>query len=218
MAVETGYPGVYVEETSTGIHPIESVSTSTAAFVGPARAGPIDGPQTCAAAIRYCEQRGALFIADPSVAWKSAGQAIAGLDAAFPMRSFARSGPVVWGARTFAGAAASEWKHPHPTPRLLHRAERPARHPLGRVRTQCRADLGEDPAERRRFHGQDFPQRRSSGTYRARGVLREVRCRDDEPERHRCRHSQRADRLRAAEAGGIRDHHDPPAIREKKKP
>lgn len=151
-----------------------------------ARAGPIDGPQTCAAAIRYCEQRGALFIADPSVAWKSAGQAIAGLDAACPMRSahvalffpclrdetltvarcgavagvmartdvrrgiwrpaagleatlkgvsgtalklndsqngalnalginclrsFARSGPVVWGARTFAGAAASEWKY-----------------------------------------------------------------------------------------------------------
>lgn len=27
------------------------------------------------------------------------------------LRSFARSGPVVWGARTFAGAAASEWKY-----------------------------------------------------------------------------------------------------------
>ena len=44
MAVETDYPGVYVEETSTGIHPIEGVSTSTAAFVGPARTGPVDGP------------------------------------------------------------------------------------------------------------------------------------------------------------------------------
>jgi uncharacterized protein len=44
MAVEISYPGVYVEEVSTGIHPIEGVSTSTAAFVGPARTGPIDGP------------------------------------------------------------------------------------------------------------------------------------------------------------------------------
>ena len=179
MAVETSYPGVYVEEISTGIHPIEGVSTSTAAFVGPARTGPIDGPvhvhshrdfvqtfgsgsppstldhavrlffenggsdalivrvgasrggaitdnaisaprleaakrglwaldkakcfnllcippladgkdiglQTRAAAIRYCEKRGALFIADPSVAWQSAKQAIAGLDATFPTRS-----------------------------------------------------------------------------------------------------------------------------------
>lgn len=174
MAVETGYPGVYVEETSSGIHPIEGVSTSTAAFVGPARIGPVDSPvhvhshrdftrtfgsasppspldravrlffenggsdalivragaatdnavsaprlearkrglwaldkaqcfnllcippladgtdiglQTRAAAIRYCEQRGALFIADPSVAWQSAKQAIAGLDAVFPTRS-----------------------------------------------------------------------------------------------------------------------------------
>jgi uncharacterized protein len=178
MAVEISYPGVYVEEMSTGIHPIEGVSTSTAAFVGPARTGPIDapvhvqgygdfvqtfgsgsppspldlavrlffenggsdavivragasrgaisdnaisaprleagkrglwaldkancfnllcippladgqdiGPQTRAGAIRYCEKRGALFIADPSVAWQSARQAIAGLDAAFPTRS-----------------------------------------------------------------------------------------------------------------------------------
>ncbi|SEP51355.1 hypothetical protein SAMN02990966_07955 [Rhodospirillales bacterium URHD0017] len=179
MAVEVSYPGVYVEETSSGIHPIEGVSTSTAAFVGPARTGPIDGPvhvhshldymqtfgsgspattldhavrlffenggsdalivrvgssrggaitdnaisgsrleaakrglwaldnvknfnllcvppladgtdigaQTRAAAVRYCEKRGALFIADPSVAWQSARQAMAGVNAAFPTRS-----------------------------------------------------------------------------------------------------------------------------------
>jgi phage tail sheath protein FI len=179
MAVETSYPGVYVEEVSTGIHPIEGVSTSTTAFIGRARSGPIDGPahvrshreylqtfgsgspattldhavrlffenggsdalvvrvgasrgdaiadnaisaprleagkrglwaldkakcfnllcippladgkdigpQTRAAAIRYCEKRRALFIADPSVAWQSAKQAIAGLNAAFPTHS-----------------------------------------------------------------------------------------------------------------------------------
>jgi len=179
MAVETSYPGVYVEEVPTGIRPIEGVSTSTTAFVGRARSGPIDGPvhvqsyreygqtfgngspastldhavrlffenggsdalvvrvgasrggaitdnaisaprleaakrglwaldkakcfnllcippladgkdigaQTRAAAIRYCEKRRALFIADPSVAWQSAQQAIAGLNEAFPTRS-----------------------------------------------------------------------------------------------------------------------------------
>ncbi len=179
MAVEANYPGVYVEETTTGMRPIEGVSTSTAAFVGRTRSGPVDGPvhvrghrefeqtfgsgsppspldhavrlffengghdalvvrvgargggaitdnaisaprleaekrglwaldkaksfnllcippledgkdiapQTRAAAIGYCEKRRALFIADPSVAWQSAKQAIAGLDAAFPTRS-----------------------------------------------------------------------------------------------------------------------------------
>jgi phage tail sheath protein FI len=37
-------PGVYVEETSFRSKSIEGVSTSTAAFVGPTRYGPIDGP------------------------------------------------------------------------------------------------------------------------------------------------------------------------------
>ncbi len=36
------YPGVYVEEVSSGIRPIESASTSTAAFVGLAEMGPDD--------------------------------------------------------------------------------------------------------------------------------------------------------------------------------
>jgi hypothetical protein len=40
--VERRYPGVYVEETSTGARPIEGVGTSTAGFVGtaPKRANP----------------------------------------------------------------------------------------------------------------------------------------------------------------------------------
>ena len=179
MAVEVTYPGVYVEEVSTGVHPIEGVSTSTAAFVGRTASGPFDGPvhvhkygdfqqmfgsgspastldhavrlffenggsdalivrvgtsrrgtitdnaisaprleaakrglwaldkakcfnllcipplaegkdigqQTRAAAVRYCEARGALFIADPGVAWQTPKEAIAGLNAAFPTRS-----------------------------------------------------------------------------------------------------------------------------------
>ena len=179
MAVETSYPGVYVEEKSSGIHPIEGVPTSITAFVGRARGGPLNDPvlvhgfveferafggpsphstldvairlffenggskalivrvgakngrpitdadisaprlegkkrglwaldkadlvnllcippladgadigaATRAAAIDYCRRRQALFIADPSVAWKSAAQAVAGLDAAFPAKS-----------------------------------------------------------------------------------------------------------------------------------
>ena len=38
-------PGVYVEEVSSGIKPIEGVGTSTGAFVGRARKGPINIPQ-----------------------------------------------------------------------------------------------------------------------------------------------------------------------------
>lgn len=179
MAVEISYPGVYVEETSSGIHPIEGVSTSITAFVGWARGGPINDPvrvqgivdfdrafggpsppstldqavrlffenggrealivrvgarngrpitdadisaprqegrkrglwaldkadlvnllcippladgidigaATRAAAIDYCRRRQALFIADPGVAWKTAPQAVAGLDAVFPAKS-----------------------------------------------------------------------------------------------------------------------------------
>jgi phage tail sheath protein FI len=37
-------PGIYVEEISSGSHPIPSVATSTAAFLGAARKGPINKP------------------------------------------------------------------------------------------------------------------------------------------------------------------------------
>lgn len=40
--VTTNYPGVYVEEVSSGVRPIEGVSTSTAAFVGETEKGPLD--------------------------------------------------------------------------------------------------------------------------------------------------------------------------------
>jgi phage tail sheath protein FI len=44
--VEYRYPGVYVEEVSSGSHPIEGVSTSTAGFVGVTGRGPLLGPLT----------------------------------------------------------------------------------------------------------------------------------------------------------------------------
>lgn len=43
MAVQVSYPGVYIEEFAPGA-PIEGVGTSTAAFIGPAAAGPLNTP------------------------------------------------------------------------------------------------------------------------------------------------------------------------------
>ena len=40
--VQPTYPGVYVEEVSSGVRPITAASTSTAAFIGQAEKGPID--------------------------------------------------------------------------------------------------------------------------------------------------------------------------------
>src|SRR6266511_2304178 len=44
MAIKPSYPGVYVEESTAGVHPIEGVSTSVAAFIGVAQAGPNNQP------------------------------------------------------------------------------------------------------------------------------------------------------------------------------
>jgi phage tail sheath protein FI len=43
MATSYLHPGVYVQEVSSGVHSIEGVSTSTAAFVGVADKGPVPG-------------------------------------------------------------------------------------------------------------------------------------------------------------------------------
>jgi uncharacterized protein len=40
--MELLHPGVYVQEVSSGVRPIEGVSTSTAAFIGPTERGPLD--------------------------------------------------------------------------------------------------------------------------------------------------------------------------------
>jgi phage tail sheath protein FI len=44
MPVLTTYPGVYIEEIPSGVHTIIGVSTSTTAFVGRTRKGPVDTP------------------------------------------------------------------------------------------------------------------------------------------------------------------------------
>ena len=45
MSFTPTYPGVYVTELPSGVHPISGVSTSTAAFVGMAARGPVNVPQ-----------------------------------------------------------------------------------------------------------------------------------------------------------------------------
>jgi len=42
MAVQTSYPGVYVQEVPSGVRTIAGVSTSVTAFVGPTKRGPIN--------------------------------------------------------------------------------------------------------------------------------------------------------------------------------
>jgi phage tail sheath protein FI len=44
VPAELTYPGVYIEELPSGVRPIIGVSTSTTAFVGRARKGPVDEP------------------------------------------------------------------------------------------------------------------------------------------------------------------------------
>jgi uncharacterized protein len=57
------YPGVYVEEVSSGVRPIEAVGTSTPAFLGLAERGPDDGPRRITSWTEYQRIYGS-FIAD----------------------------------------------------------------------------------------------------------------------------------------------------------
>src|SRR4051794_41979681 len=56
------YPGVYVDEVSSGIRPIEAAGTSTAAFVGLAEMGPDDQAVKVTSLTEYRRQYGG-FIA-----------------------------------------------------------------------------------------------------------------------------------------------------------
>src|SRR5579872_6517590 len=60
MPVQTSYPGVYVEELSSGVHTITGVATSIAAFVGWAPQGPTDHAQLVQSWAEYNRQFGGL--------------------------------------------------------------------------------------------------------------------------------------------------------------
>src|SRR5690554_5306663 len=47
MAVQTSYPGVYVQEVPSGVRTIAGVSTSIGLFIGAAKKGPLNKPVRC---------------------------------------------------------------------------------------------------------------------------------------------------------------------------
>ena len=128
------------------------------------------------------------------------------------LRTFPVYGNVCWGARTLDGAdqQASEWKYV-PVRRLalfieesLYRGTKwvvfePNDEPLW---AQIRLNVGA-------FMHDLFRQGAFQGADAARGLLRQVRQGDDDPDRHQPRHRQHRRRLRAAEAGRVRGHQDP---------
>ena len=63
MPVTPTYPGVYIEEVSSGVHPITGVATSIAAFVGFARRGPVNEPTTVQSFAEFTRTFGGLWSA-----------------------------------------------------------------------------------------------------------------------------------------------------------
>ena len=96
MAVIPTYPGVYVEEMSSGVRSVAAVPTSITAFVGRALRGPTDHfdlPAVINSFADYERIFGGL--------WTESAMSYA-------VRTFHRNGgagPVVWGSRTLRGAA-----------------------------------------------------------------------------------------------------------------
>ena len=60
MAVTPTYPGVYIEELKSGVHPITGVATSITAFAGFAPKGPVDEPITVQSFTEYARIFGGL--------------------------------------------------------------------------------------------------------------------------------------------------------------
>ena len=61
MPVTPTYPGVYIEEVPSGVHPITGVATSIAAFVGFARRGPVNEPTTVQSFAEFSRMFGGLW-------------------------------------------------------------------------------------------------------------------------------------------------------------
>lgn len=61
MAVTPSYPGVYIQELPSPVHPIIGVATSIAAFVGFAQRGPVDTPTTVLGFSDYTRAFGGLW-------------------------------------------------------------------------------------------------------------------------------------------------------------
>ena len=96
MAVIPTYPGVYVEELSSGVRSVAAVPTSITAFVGRALRGPTDHFDLPDAVINSFADFEWIF----GGLWTESAMSYA-------VRDFYRNGgtgPVVWGSRTLRGA------------------------------------------------------------------------------------------------------------------
>ena len=60
MPIQPTYPGVYVQELPSGVHPITGVSTSVAAFMGNAKRGPINAATHIFSFADYAQKFGGL--------------------------------------------------------------------------------------------------------------------------------------------------------------
>ncbi len=103
------------------------------------------------------------------------------------LRSFPNVGHVVWGARTLrrrrCAGVRMEVRAGAPV-RAFYRRESLPWHAVGRVRAERRTLVGADSAESWRLHAQPISAGRVSGQDAAGSLFREMRQRDDDPERH----------------------------------
>ena len=108
------YPGVYVEEIPSGVHPITGVATSVAAFVGLAERGPINDPQPLTSMADYSRQFGAVSSRYPMAVgvndfYENGGERaiVVRLTAAAPNAGAAAT--IVLDTLTLTAASPGEW-------------------------------------------------------------------------------------------------------------
>jgi phage tail sheath protein FI len=65
MPVSPTYPGVYIQEVSSGVRTVAGVATSIAAFVGRTRRGPVNEPMTCFNFGEFNRRFGGLWLDSP---------------------------------------------------------------------------------------------------------------------------------------------------------
>lgn len=117
MPVTPTYPGVYIEELESGVHPITGVATSITAFVGFAPRGPVDTPTQVQSFLEYARVFGGLDLASTmSYAvqqfFQNGGQnalVVRANGAGAAASTGTRPGPPATAAMTLAAANTGEW-------------------------------------------------------------------------------------------------------------
>ena len=221
MPDSPSYPGVYIDEIPSGARDITSVATSITAFLGRALRGPVNEPTRVRSFAEFERSFGGL--------WQSSTMSYAvqhyflngGTDAlivrlvngteraAFVLppgdrqRRLGRED-----ARGRGPARVTVEVRQRAAARSLCRREPVPRHQVGGVRAERRANVGPDPPRRRGVHAPPVPAGRVPRHDAARGLLRQVRRRDDHSERERPWDHERRRRLRPAQTSRVRPDQD----------